>query len=270
VLWFKMRTDILSEPVVTTVLARFGDEGFGRLTRLWILAARNSRPGTIGTIADAHERPCRVEEVAEALRLSDAQLRAFLQFLADRQHIDPRAWRRGRIVFPHMATIADEYTKKVARNRRDSAVSGQYPDSVRTVSGKKRRDRTEEKRSREPSARGHARLRARRPAGADRPAAGSPPPNNTSFRQVAAIARDVRLAAAPGDGEADLKSALKVVLVERRLHADPDTIRKALDATDPSARGRRPPPFNETARLAELREQGRRLLDDPRTKGHVP
>lgn len=57
-----------------------------------------------------------------------------------------------------------------------------------------------------------------------------------------------------------MKEDLKRVLGARGLSTDPTTIQKALDASAKAAAKQPARAFNEAARVAELRQQGRQLL----------
>lgn len=170
--WQKLATDLLQEPAVNATVALYGDPGLGRLIRLLLLAGRTSRPEVIGRIVDGSGNPCRVEDVAISIGASEDELREFVSFLAVRGYVDPRLWRKDVIRFPHLEDSGDDYARKAQRKQARSEVSGHSPDSVRTMSGKIRSDQNRSDQRSDRRRRSVPRVRAGRPADANRPAAG--------------------------------------------------------------------------------------------------
>ena len=114
--WFQLDSDAPNDPKIKPVLKQFGQAGAGGLVLLWCYVANHGQgePG-LGIGTNGGPMPL-VEMADETWFPSEADLKAFLDFLAGRRHIDPALWAEKGIVFlPAMWNRAVGYARGKGR-----------------------------------------------------------------------------------------------------------------------------------------------------------
>lgn len=111
--WFPVDSDSPNDPKLKAVFRRFGNQaGAGAVWLLWCYVANHGhRPGWAD---DSEGKPLPLQELAdECLWDSLADCRTFLDFLAERQHIDPEQWKdHGMVFLPAMERRLERYVTK--------------------------------------------------------------------------------------------------------------------------------------------------------------
>lgn len=119
--WFQCDSDAPDDPKIKAVIrkglpsANPGQAAAGALWLLWCYVA-NHGAGLPGEGIDHQGLPLPLSEMAdECLFDSEADLIAFLNFLAAKQHIDPVRWSAGQVMLPAMLSRADRYARSKGR-----------------------------------------------------------------------------------------------------------------------------------------------------------
>lgn len=136
--WFQCDSDSPGDPKIKAIIRRGlktenwngGQAAAGALWLLWCYVA-NHGAGLPGEGVDGDGLPLPLVEMAdECLFDSVDDLKAFLNFLAEKRHIDPDKWdASGLVCLPAMASRADAYAKSKGRK---------VPQPVETLPGTSR------------------------------------------------------------------------------------------------------------------------------------
>lgn len=126
--WFQVDSDTPDDPKIKAVIRRGlagatwvagspsgGQAAAGALLLLWCYVA-NHGGGDPGVGVGSDGEPLPLNEMADELLFdSQADLERFLDFLAEKRHIDPDAWTRRLVVLPAMSKRADAYARSKGR-----------------------------------------------------------------------------------------------------------------------------------------------------------
>lgn len=122
--WFQLDSDTPNDPKVKAIIRRGlptpvpGQAAAGALLLLWCYIA-NHGSGSPGHGVNGSGEPLPLDEMAdECLFGSVPELVAFLDFLAEKRHIEPETWHEQRIVLlPAMQQRADAYARSKGRDK---------------------------------------------------------------------------------------------------------------------------------------------------------
>lgn len=114
--WFQTDSDAPNDPKVKAIIRRFEQAGAGALFLLWCHIANHGQgePG-LGVCLDGSPLP--LGELADECWFPDVDsLRTFVDFLAEKKHVDPDLWQNRGIVFlPAMWIRAVGYARGKGR-----------------------------------------------------------------------------------------------------------------------------------------------------------
>jgi hypothetical protein len=120
--WFQVDSDTPDDPKIKAVIRRGlpaangGQAAAGALLLLWCYVA-NHGGGEPGVGLNSDGQPLPLGEMADELLFdSQADLERFLDFLAEKRHIEPDRWATDKVVvLPAMAKRADAYARSKGR-----------------------------------------------------------------------------------------------------------------------------------------------------------
>lgn len=121
--WFQVDSDSPNDPKIKALIRKgLTDGGPGRAAALvghtfllWAYIA-NHGEGVPGHGVKADGSPLSLVEMADECLFDGVdQLRAHVDFLAEKEHVDPTAWALGIVSLPAMRTRADAYARSKGR-----------------------------------------------------------------------------------------------------------------------------------------------------------
>lgn len=113
--WFKLDSDTPNDPKIRSVLAKFGNDGFGILIRLWCyIAAHGTRkPGwSLDSLGKPIDKPVLIEAAGTSEENFDELMRECIR----NGHFLKKPWKKRNVIaIPAMSRRADTYTHRHVR-----------------------------------------------------------------------------------------------------------------------------------------------------------
>lgn len=216
--WFQVDADTPNDPRIQSVLARFGNAGFGMLVRLWCFVAAHGKRKP-GWSLDTRGRPIPRAQIVAAIGASDDDFESLVTELTRNGHVVLSTWKkRGVIVLPAMSMRADTYARRRVRTL--------FEHCSHNVRVQDSTVQTKPSTYRKNSARG-AHPKKQRPAGAPGPAPTTP--NRKLIARLVYDVLDQQQRGTPSDF-ASLKEDCKRACAKAHVLYTPDLIGRTLES----------------------------------------